>query len=121
DGSRRVVNAPPTRIGFVFTASSTSTNVSFNATGAGTGAGTIDNVVLYELTPSPHAGRYTGNATTALIAGVPAVSDKTSHRIAARIDAEGLILVLDGTSELHAGVILNDNTFEVGTLQVSGI
>ena len=109
-----------------FTASSASTNVVLHFQG-GSDPTYFDNVVLYELSPSKLAGRYTGVASLTVAVNDPNVANESIRKVTARITAEGRIVILDGTTNIYAGLILDDGTFdlaigltEVGVVRVQG-
>ena len=106
----------PPRIGFVFTATTATTNVIFIAPNDNffTPTTTVDNVVVYEMVPSTLAGRYSGRSiqTTNLLSPDTAGVTYTG-RVVARVTSEGLIYMV-GTSFAGGveGVIFNDGTLE---------
>jgi hypothetical protein len=108
----------PTRVGFVFTATTATTNVIFTLAPAGFEDQiectlTVDNVVVYELVPSRLAGRYSGRLTQKQSLPSP---DTTALKFvaatAARVAPNGLITILSAFG-VSSGVIFSDGTFEV--------
>lgn len=124
DGAFTVTGPTPSgvRRRVTFTASTSSTNIVLQV-GApvpptvvergGSGPVFFDNVALYELSPSTLAGRYRGLAITTLTVSKPAATNKTSRKVAARINREGRIVMLDGTTNVYAGQIFNDGVFDL--------
>jgi opacity protein-like surface antigen len=103
----------PNRTKLNFTASTSSTTISISVSGAPIIPVTVDNVVLYSLTPSQHKGAYTGMANVSLKTTNPVLENKSTRRIIARIDAENRITILDGTDKIYSGLLLNDGTFDL--------
>ena len=102
------------RMGFVFEARTTSTNIVLAGTVIGGFAESIvyDDVVLFELPPSKFAGRYAGTASTVVAIDPPPLSNAINRRVVARITSDSRLFIMDGTA-IHAGIVFNDGTFDL--------
>jgi hypothetical protein len=58
-------------------------------------------------------GAYSGNIVTTVSLDTLDISNKASRKVTARITDDNRLFILDGTTTVHSGTILNDGTFEL--------
>jgi hypothetical protein len=112
DGSRHAV-APVGafhRFTVAFTASSASTRIEIS--GDRGDFVYIDNVSLIPIPPGAD-GAYAGTIVTTVNVTVPALSAKSSRKVTAQMDADGSIVLLDGTEGIITGYILSSGQFSL--------
>jgi hypothetical protein len=118
-GSRPVLGFTPEpgvttpRIAFVFTATSTTTNLIFSVlVPSDFTRMAIENVVVYEMAPLKLAGRYSGHLSQTVSLAAPDTTKITSTgTIAARVMPDGLIVLISLPPRAE-GVIFSDGTCE---------
>jgi hypothetical protein len=112
DGSQTatVVGTAPQNFTLPFTASSTSTNIAFEAS-ASSDIFLVDDVSVIAIA-LPAAGQsYAGTMVTTVDVTDPPVSAKRSRKVAARINDEGELVLLDGTDGIITGYVSSTGEF----------
>ena len=102
------------RVGFLFEATSTSTNIVLSGVPVGPSGGTItfDDAVPTSCRRRSLPGAYAGTASTVIAIDPLPLSNLINRRVVARITADSRLFIIDGAS-IHAGLILNDGTFDL--------
>lgn len=99
----------PARAGRFFTATSASTRLTVSITDPAEIV-VVDNFVLFEIVvPSPFAGVYNGTATSEL-KGPLGARTRTIAIASAEVSDDGQILILEGSTRAHAGVVFDDGS-----------
>jgi hypothetical protein len=109
DGSRTFQARSGEHYTLLFHATTASTKIAIEFAGSCI----IDNIQLIRLPASPRAGKYTGTAKTVLKSASHDVTNKSTAPLVARITTTGQIVILEGTGEFAAGILLPDGTLDI--------